>query len=232
MIKNLILMSLLLLGFVGVSAQSRQFTEDLMQDGDDGGGCTFESTGRNRYFILEPGYQLTLESRNAGLVITVLSETRKIGNVETRVVEENESEDGKTVEISRNFFAFCRQTGSVYYFGEEVDIYKNGKIVGHEGVWLAGGKNRAGLIMPGLVLLGARYYQEIAPGIAMDRAEIISTGQIRRTPAGSFTNCLKTEETNALSPKEKEYKFYAPGVGLVQEEDLLLTKYGFISGSR
>jgi hypothetical protein len=162
------------------------------------------------------------------LVVTVLSETRKIGNVETRIVEENESENGKTIEISRNFFAFCRQSSSVYYFGEEVDLYKNGKMTKGKDAWTAEGKNRAGVAMPGLVLLGARYYQEIAPGVAMDRAEIISTSETKQTPAGAFTNCLKTEETTPLEPKEKEYKLYAPGIGLIQDEDLVLTKYGFV----
>lgn len=82
--------------------------------------------------------------------------------------------------------------------------------------------------MPGLVLLGARYYQEIAPKVAMDRAEIVSLNETKQTPAGAFTNCLKTEETTPLEPKGKEYKLYAPGIGLIQDEDLLLTKYGFV----
>ena len=82
--------------------------------------------------------------------------------------------------------------------------------------------------MPGLVLLGARYYQEIAPKTAMDRAEIISLTETKQTPAGTFTNCLKTEETTPLEPKDNEYKLYAPGIGLIQDEDLLLTKYGFV----
>ena len=222
MIKNLLLITLFL--SVSALAQSKQFSEDLMQK-----DCTFESSGRNQYFILETGYQLTLENKTGGkLVITVLNETRKIGNVETRIVEENESESGKTVEISRNFFAFCKQTGSIYYFGEETDIYKNGKATRGEDSWRAEGNNKAGVAMPGLVLLGARYYQEIAPNTAMDRAEIISTSETKQTPAGAFTNCLKTEETTPLEPKEKEYKLYAPGVGLIQDEDLLLTKYGFV----
>jgi hypothetical protein len=162
------------------------------------------------------------------LAITVLNETKKIGNVETRVVEENELVNGKTVEISRNFFAFCKETGSVYYFGEEVDMYKDGKVVNHKGAWTAVGSNKAGVAMPGLVLLGARYYQEIAPGIAMDRAEIISMNETKQTPAGNFINCLKIEETTPLELKDKEYKIYAPGVGLIQDEKLLLVKYGFI----
>jgi hypothetical protein len=206
-----------------IYTQSKNFSDDLMQD-----ACTFETVGRNRYFILEPGYQLTLENKSGGrLVITVFNETRKIGGVITRVVEENESENGKTTEISRNFMAYCRENGSIYYFGEEVDIHKNGKIVDHEGAWLAEGKNRAGVVMPGLPLIGARYYQEIAPGIAMDRAEVVSTNESKQTPAGTFTGCLKTEESSALE-SGKEFKIYAPGVGLVQEEDLLLVKYGYI----
>ncbi len=226
--KISVLCVLFLAAIFSVSAQTnnqnKQFTEDLMQK-----DCTFETSGRNQYFILEPGYQLTLENKNGGkLVITVLSETRKIGTVETRIVEENESENGKPVEISRNFFAFCKQTGSVYYFGEEVDLYKNGKMTKGEDAWTAEGKNKAGVAMPGLVLLGAGYYQEIAPNVAMDRAEIISLSETKQTPAGAFTNCLKTEETTPLEPKEKEYKLYAPGMGLIQDEDLLLTKYGFV----
>ncbi len=226
-----ILCVLFLAGTVSAPAQnnnqSRQFTDDLMQK-----DCQFETSGRNQFFILEPGYQLTLENKTGGkLVVTVLNETRKIGNTDTRVVQESESENGKTVEISRNFFAFCRATGSVYYFGEETDLYKNGKSTKGEDSWTAIGANRAGVAMPGLVLLGARYYQEIAPGTAMDRAEIISLNETKQTPAGTFANCLKTEETTPLEPKEKEYKLYAPGIGLIQDEDMLLTKYGFIKSN-
>lgn len=162
------------------------------------------------------------------LVITVLNETKRIGQTDTRIVEENESVNGETVEISRNFFSFCKQTSSIFYFGEEVDIYKNGKITSHEGAWIAGGKNKPGIIMPGQVIPGARYYQEIAPGVAMDRAEIIGSDENIETPAGIFSNCLKIEETTPLEPKIKEYKFHAPGIGLIRDANLLLVKYGFI----
>lgn len=202
----------------------KEYSSALMQE-----KCEFSSTGRNTYFILEPGYQLILEDKSDGkLVITVLDEIKKIGIVETRVVEENESKNGRTVEISRNFFAVCRQNGGVYYFGEEVDIYKDGKINSHEGAWQATGENKAGVAMPGLMMLGARYYQEIAPKVAMDRAEIVSTSETFTTPAGTFTNCLKTLETTPLEPDEHEYKMYAPGIGLIKDEDMLLVKYGFL----
>jgi hypothetical protein len=87
-----------------------------------------------------------LESRTAKVVITVLDETKRIGSIETRVVEEREEEDGQLKEVSRNFFAVCKEHGDVFYFGEEVDDYKGGKIVNHSGAWRADEKNsRAGI---------------------------------------------------------------------------------------
>ncbi|MBA7644045.1 hypothetical protein ES703_51780 [subsurface metagenome] len=159
------------------------------------------------------------------MAITVLDQTRKIGGVKTRVVEEREEQNGELKEVSRNFFAVCREHGDVFYFGEEVDIYEDGKIVKHSGQWRADEKNsRAGIIMPGTILLGARHYQEISPN-AMDRAEIISDDVTMKTPAGTFRNCIRIEETSGIDPDEKCYKTYAPGLGLIQDEDLLLTKY-------
>lgn len=187
--------------------------------------CEFSSVGTNPFFILKPGHQLVLESDEEKVVITVLKETVKIGSVETRVLEEREHLNGKLKETSRNFFATCKKTGNVFYFGEDVDDYEDGRIVGHSGAWRADKNNsKAGIIMPGTILLGARYYQEIAPN-AMDRAEIISDDVTLKTPAGTFKNCLRTEETSGLDPKEKCYKTYAPGIGLIQDEDLLLTEY-------
>ncbi|MFZ2145816.1 MAG: hypothetical protein WAV28_01245 [Sedimentisphaerales bacterium] len=199
---------------------SKKWTDSFDQE-----NRTFSSVGRNKFFILEPGYQLVLESREEKVVITVLSETKKIGNVETRIVEEREEVNGQLKEVSKNFFAICKEHGDVFYFGEEVDNYKNGKIIGHSGAWRADEKDsKAGIIMPGTVLLGARHYQEISPK-AMDRAEIISDDVTMKTPAGTFKNCIRVEETSGIDPDEKCYKTYAPGVGLIQDEDLLLTGY-------
>jgi hypothetical protein len=185
------------------------------------------STGRNPYFILEPGYFLVLEGGKEQITITVLNETKKVDGVETRVVEERETKGGKLVEVSRNYFAISKRTNSVFYFGEDVDIYKGGKVVSHDGAWLAGVNGaKFGLMMPGQVLLKAKFYQEIAPKVAMDRAEIISMNETVKTPAGEFKNCLKVEETTPLEPGNREIKYYAAGIGLVQDGSMRLVKYG------
>ena len=196
----------------------------------------FSTTGANKYFILKPGYQLVLEGEEDGekahLEITVLDETKTIGDIETRIVEEKESVNGEIVEISHNYYAYCNETGDIYYFGEDVDIYEDGEVKEHEGAWYAFENGaKPGIIMPGDIKIGDRYYQEQAPSVAMDRAENISVSETFETPAGNFTNCLKTKEGTGLNPEEQEYKLYAPNVGLIQDENLLLVKYGQIAGT-
>lgn len=190
--------------------------------------CNILTTGRNPYFVLEPGFQLVLEGGDTKLQITVLEETKVVGGVVTRVVEEKEWQDGELHEISRNYFAFCEQTKDVFYFGEDVDNYKKGKVDNHDGSWLAGKDgNRAGLMMPGTPKLKMKFYQEIAPDVAMDRAEIVSLDETCKTPAGTFSGCMKVKEGSAIELLAKEYKYHAPGIGLVRDEDLQLIKYGF-----
>jgi hypothetical protein len=192
--------------------------------------CTFSPNGSNTYFYLEPGYELTLEGEEDGediqLVLSVSNETRVVNGVETRTVEERESENGELIEISRNYFAYCSETGDIFYFGEEVDFYEDGEISGHEGAWLAGEDGAtAGIIVPARPSVGMKYYQEVAPGVAEDRAEILSLNETLIVPAGIFEDVLKVEETTPLEPGVREYKYHAPGIGLIQDEVLKLTKY-------
>lgn len=204
-----------------------KFTETFAVD-----KAELASVGTNRFFVLAPGFQLVLEGKESGqqtvLTITVLNETKLVDGVETRIVEEKETVNGQPVEISRNYFAISKRTGDVFYFGEDVDICKNGKVTGHEGAWLSGVEGaRFGLAMPGTPLLGARYYQEVLPKVAMDRAEVVSLSEKFETPAGTFEKCLKTEETSALESSRGQ-KLYAPSIGLICDGDLKLTRYGWI----
>jgi hypothetical protein len=215
------------LTFAAATAQATA-AEDSWQEEFGMAQCTMKSTGKNQYFVLEPGYQLVLEGGDTKVQITVLDETKVVDGVTTRVVEEREWKDGELYEIARNYFAVCEETNDAFYFGENVDYYENGKIVKHDGTWLAGEEgNKAGLIMPASPKPGMKYYQEMAPGIAMDRAEVISIDEPCETPAGSFT-CMKVKEGTSMNVLEAEYKLHAPGIGLVGDEDLKLIKHGFV----
>ncbi len=184
-------------------------------------------TGSNPYFILEPGPFRILRKGTEELTITVLDETKKVDGVETRVIEEKETKDGKLVEVSRNFFAISKRTNCVYYFGEEVDIYEDGKIINHDGAWLSGVKGaKFGLMMPGTPLVGSRFMNEVAPGVALNRSEIVSVKEAFKAIAGMFNDCVKIRETTTLEPESKDFKIYAPGIGLVGDSNFELVKHG------
>lgn len=183
--------------------------------------------GESDFFILRPGYQLLLEGGGETVTVTVLDQVREIDGITTRVVEERSEVRGKLVELAMNYFAIDPATRDVFYLGEDVDIY-DGDVVTHEGSWLAYRDGNPGLIMPGRPEVGMRYYQEVAPGIAEDRAEVLSTSARVSTPAGTFENCLVTAESSELEPGGLEQKSYAPGIGLVQSGSLRLVSYGYV----
>jgi hypothetical protein len=192
--------------------------------------CTFATTGETTFFILEPGVQLVLEGDEDGVeieaIMTVLDETEMVDGVLTRVVEERESEDGELVEVSRNFWALCTETNNIFYFGEDVDDYEDGEIVGHEGAWRAGEDDAVpGIIIPGTFFIGARYFQEMAPDVAMDRAEHTAMGLTVETEAGTFEDCAEVMDSSPLDPGSEDRKVYCAGVGLVADEDLELVEF-------
>jgi hypothetical protein len=179
----------------------------------------FSLTIDNEFFPLPVGMVQVLEDSASKVQISVLDQTEPVAGVTTRVVEEREWENGKLAEVSRNFFVQAPD-GSVCYYGEEVDDYKNGKIVGHGGAWRAGvDENKPGIIMPAQPAVGQIYQQEIAPGVAMDQAEHVAMNQAFTTPAGTFNNVLLVKET---PPSTKRYQH---GIGLVFDDGMVLTKY-------
>jgi hypothetical protein len=217
-------------------ASSKNSPDSKFTDSFNLKNCTFSTTGSTPYFILEPGYQLVFKGVSDKVPInvtsTVLNQTKVVGDgIVTRVVEEKtvNAQTGDLIEITNDYFAVCKENNSVFYLGESVDDYENGKVVSHEGSWVHGSdKARAGLIMPGIILMGSRYYQEIAPDVAMDKSEVIGTNETVSVPAGSFSNVINMKESSDLEPGVTEVNLHAPGVGQVVDNDTKLVSYGYV----
>jgi hypothetical protein len=86
--------------------------------------------GTERYPDTGETIEIRIESR-------VLDRTDQVAGVEVAVVEVKDFEDDGLVERTLDYYA-QHADGSVWYLGERVDDYEEGKIVGHEGQWLAG----------------------------------------------------------------------------------------------
>jgi hypothetical protein len=181
-------------------------------------------TGNNPYLTIQPGRVLKLAHGKDRLTVSILPDTKTVDGVTTGVLEEREEKDGQLIEVSRNFFATDRNTGDVYYFGEDVDNYKNGKIINHESAWLAGKKGaRFGLMIPGKPKVGDKFYQEIAPKVALDRVEVVSVDETVKTPVGTFHHCVHLRETTPLEA-DVSHKYYAPGIGMIKDDEFELAE--------
>jgi hypothetical protein len=175
----------------------------------------------NPYFPLPVGMSRVYEGDEEGTQLRVeeevLPDTHLVAGVETRIVEVNEFEDGELVEHTLDYYA-QHDDGSVWYFGEDVDDYENGEIVGHKGAWLAGQDGALpGLFMPANPEVGQKFEQERAPGVAEDESEIVEAGLSLEVPAGAFEDCIKTDDFAPLD-NARESKFYCPDVGPVREQ--------------
>lgn len=222
----------ILFGLFAFSAALAQETEPLDPSICDPGRGTFSLSGDHPYFPLTVGKRLVLEGVEEGaalrLEVSVLDEVEEVAGIQTRVVRETESLDGELVEVSRNFYAQAAD-GTVCYFGEEVDEYKDGKVVGHPGAWRAGESgNLPGIFLPANPSPGDQFAQERAPGIAEDMAAIESVGEAVSTPAGEFPDTLGIVDWNPLEGQtiaDAKAKVFARGVGLVVDDVARLTEF-------
>jgi hypothetical protein len=155
-------------------------------------------------------------------------ENKMVLGVNAHVVRDTAYENGLLVEDTLDYYAQDKN-GNVWYFGEDVFNYRydddgNYLSTDSDGAWLANGVTAfPGYIMPTretLEALGNGYFQEFAPGIAEDQADLISFNATADLDIGFFKDVLQTLDTTQLEPDQREHKKYEPGVGLVAEEEL------------
>ncbi len=156
------------------------------------------------------------ETFQTRVALTVLPETTTVAGVEVTVAEVKEYEDGELVERTLDYYAQDAD-GTVYYLGEQVDMYEAGTVIGHQGTWLAGeGENQPGVYMPADPEVGQVFEQERAPGVAEDRSTVLAVEQAIVTPAGELSGCPRVEDLAPIEGGTGE-KYYCPGVGIARE---------------
>ncbi len=189
----------------------------------------------NPFFPLVPGtilsYGGTDVDEETGEVIAerndfhVTFETKEILGVTTTVVRDTEYVNGVLVEDTVDWHAQDAD-GNVWYLGEltyafEYDEDGNYVETSTDGSWEAGVDGaQAGHIMRAEPGFGVGYFQEFAPGVAEDEAIVVGVDEEVSIGLGEFDGVLQTLDTTALEPDAAEYKYYAPGVGVVLTESL------------
>jgi hypothetical protein len=175
----------------------------------------------NKYFPLKPGTTFVYEGNFQGAaerdVMGVTYTTKEVMGVECLVASDRVTEDGKLIEQTYDWYAQDKK-GNVWYFGEHVTEYKNGKVTGHEGSWESGVDGaKPGIAMQANPKVGQTYRQEYYKGVAEDKAKVLSLNESAEVPYGTFDHVLMTEEWTSLEKNIVERQYYVAGVGDIIE---------------
>jgi len=179
----------------------------------------FVATIDNPYFPLKPGTTFIYEGQTAAgfehSEFAVTHNTKLILGVTCVEVRDSVFTDGVLTEDTLDWFAQDKD-GNVWYFGENTHELEGGLITTIDGTFIAGiNGDKPGIIMKAHPAVGDFYRQEFSLSNAEDFAETLSVNESVTVRAGSFSNCLRSQETTPLETDLLEHKFYAPGVGNV-----------------
>lgn len=136
--------------------------------------------------------------------------------IDAAVVRDRVIGDGELIELTHDYFA-QDDAGTVYYLGEDVNEYRDGRVVSHEGQWRLGRDTRKiGVLMPAHPSLGDKFKSESVPHIAHETDHVVATGGQARIGGHVYRHVIKVRE-NARPPHETEFKKYARGTGVIAE---------------
>ena len=187
--------------------------------------ANFTTPKANPYFPLRPGRMYVYRGSEGGRHLlehlTVTSRTKVIQGVTTTVIHDVLWADGRINERTRDWYAAAND-GTVWYFGEATATYdRQGIVQSRAGSWQAGVNGAtAGVIMPARPRQTDAYRQEFLAGHAEDQAWIVQHGLRVRVPYGAVDQVVRSFEWTRLEPHVVSQKLYAPGLGIVQENDV------------
>ena len=228
--------SIALLILIGVTIDKSVALEVEIPDiGTVNFGTSVDSTDiDNIYMPLIPGttfyYEAETEDGLEETISEVTNSTKVIQGVTTVVVHDVAILDGLVIEDTYDWYAQDAE-GNVWYFGEDTESYTyddNGNLIdtSTEGSWEAGADvaGTGSVAEAGIVMLadpenGLSYIQEFYEDEAEDMAKVSNLDAKVSVEIDDYDSCLKTKEWTPLEPGSVEYKYYAPGVGLVYVEE-------------
>ena len=186
----------------------------------------FEHPTENPYYPLTPGLVTSLRGTGDGerfkQTVRITTRTRLIAGVETTVVRDVvRRPDGSLAEATDDWYA-ADSDGNVWYFGEDTATYdEDGTLENREGSWEASIDGAvAGIIMPADPRPSTADYMEFAKGEAEDQAWVVQRLPYVVTPGGRQDHVVRTLQWSRLEPDVVSMKFYARGLGIVEEKDI------------
>lgn len=196
--------------------------------------ANFTTPKANRYFPLDVGTTHTMKgARTDGdrvvehSTLTIHGPGPVVLGVPTVLAIDEAFKNGVLMERTLDYYA-ADKDGNVWYFGEDVTNFRyddTGKLTGTDdkSAWRAGANGALpGISVSGSPTVGLVQFQEHAPAEkAMDYSEILALDLEITVPGGTFKNVMKTFEGSLTEADLREFKYFAPGIGLIRADEEL-----------
>jgi hypothetical protein len=180
----------------------------------------------NAYFPLTPGLVTHLRGTDGGErfreKVRVTHRTRMISGVQAVVVHDVvRRQDGTLAETTDDWYANDDQ-GNVWYLGEDTATYdEHGQLEDREGSWEAGVDGaEPGIVMPAGPRPPTATRMELLKGVAEDQAWVVQRLRHVRVAGTRYAGIVRTLEWSRLEPRVISQKFYAAGLGIIEERDI------------
>lgn len=179
-----------------------------------------------RYFPLRPGTQFVYDgtvidgdgTHAHRVIFTVTDVVKVVDGVKSRVIWDQDINDGVLTEAELAFFA-QDEKDNVWTLGEYPEEYEAGKFTGAPSTWISGVDGaEGGVLVPGHPRAGTpQFVQGRAPSIDFfDVGQVIRTDDRICVPAGCSSHVVVIDEFSPTAPESgHQQKYYAPLVGLV-----------------
>ena len=188
--------------------------------------AAFAHPVENVYFPLTPGLVTRLHGTDGEErfveKVRVTNRTKIIAGVPAVVVRDVlRRPDGTVAEATDDWYADDDQ-GNVWYLGEDTATYdEQGRLEDREGSWEAGVNGaEPGIILPHDPQPSTANRMEYSKGVAEDQGWVVQRLGRVNTPGGRFTDVVRSLEWSRMEPRVISQKFYAAGLGIVEERDL------------
>jgi hypothetical protein len=154
------------------------------------------------------GHPLRIETTLLPRTKTIEWNGKKVKTLESQFVSYL---DGRMHEVALDWYAQA-DDGAVWYFGEDVFNFHDGKVADTHGTWLAGKNGPAGMIMPANPEVGTVYRPENIPGSVFEEVTVKETGLTVAGPRGPVAGAIVGQENHRIESNYED-KTFAPGYG-------------------
>lgn len=184
--------------------------------------ATFGPHVTNPWLPLTPGVTMVYSGVKDGKAalddVTPSRRTRVVDGVRTRIVEDRLLLNGRLAERTSDYYA-QDSCGNVWYFGEDTaELDRHGRVTDTSGSFHAGVDGaQPGVFMQAHPRLGRTFRQEWFRGEAEDTFTVVDKSTVVSVPYRTFRHALRTAERTRLEPGVLDNKFYARGIGEVEE---------------